>query len=300
MSRMRPRSSAIANDGSGVLGSFVRVLLAGEAKLRSGPDRNHRDGPTQFPPAKRSRRARSQRATERVVPRAAGRRLRAPTARGAVTTWGQPDGDDAMVMLMSLRASQGHFSLLFWGGNYGGAIITWIEAPLIVVFGMKIWLFKTRRHAAMSLIAALLLRSIGRRFLSPNRSRRCGGNVLVLPRAVVVLELARVHLLVARDRVRARDVPLRAPLVRVRVARRDLLAAGLCAGLAIWSYPLVFPLVGPARRRVSGRCARTGARLAGRRRSRRLSASPRGSRTSRCTGDRRRSCRRSRGTGSPT
>jgi 4-amino-4-deoxy-L-arabinose transferase-like glycosyltransferase len=160
------------------------------------------------------------------------------------STWGQPDGDDAMVMLMSLRASQGHFSLLFWGGNYGGAIITWVEAPLIVVFGMKIWLFKIV-DMAMNLIAVLLLRSIGRRFLSRTAADVAAGTFWFFP-ALWLFWSSREYIFWLPAIVFALATCLFILRWFESRSRRDLLAGGLCAGLSIWSYPLVFPLVGPA------------------------------------------------------
>lgn len=40
-------------------------------------------------------------------------------------------------MVMALRASQGDLSLLLWGADYGGAVLTGFEAPLIAVFGFR-------------------------------------------------------------------------------------------------------------------------------------------------------------------
>jgi hypothetical protein len=145
---------------------------------------------------------------------------------------------------MSLRASQGHFSLLFWGGNYGGAIMTWVEAPLILVFGMKIWLFKTV-DAAMSLIAALLLRSIGRRFLPPVAADVAAGTFWFFP-ALWLFWSSREYIFWLPAIVFALASCLFVLRWFESRTARDLLAAGLCAGLSIWSYPLVFPLVGPA------------------------------------------------------
>jgi len=160
------------------------------------------------------------------------------------STWGQPDGDDAMVMLMSLRASQGHFALLFWGGNYGGAIMTWIEGPLILVFGMKIWLFKIV-DLAMNVIAVFLLRSIGRRFLSRIAADVAAGTFFFFP-ALWLFWSSREYIFWLPAIVFALATCLFVLRWFESESRVDLLATGLCAGLSIWSYPLVFPLVGPA------------------------------------------------------
>jgi hypothetical protein len=160
------------------------------------------------------------------------------------STWGQPDGDDAMAMQMALRASQGHLSLLFWGGNYGGAVITWVEAPLIAIFGMKIWLFDVVDTALM-LVAVFLLRAIGARFVSPLAADVAAGTFWFFPALWLFWS--------------SRDYIFWLPAVMFAFAtclfilrwfechtRGALLASGLFAGLSMWSYPLVFPLIGPA------------------------------------------------------
>ena len=81
---------------------------------------------------------------------------------------------------MALRASHGHFALLFWGGNYGGAIATWIEAPLIVIFGMKMWIFDAVDMALM-LVSVFLLRAIGTRFLSRTAADVAAGTFWFFP-----------------------------------------------------------------------------------------------------------------------
>lgn len=159
------------------------------------------------------------------------------------STWGQPDGDDAMAMLMALRASHGHFALLFWGGNYGGAIATWIEAPLIWIFGMKIWVFDAVDMASL-LASVFLLRAIGTRFLSRPSTDVVAGTFWFFPALWLFWSV--------------RDYIFWLPAVAFALAtclmilwwfespsRRRLWASGCFAGLAIWSYPLVFPLVGP-------------------------------------------------------
>ena len=159
------------------------------------------------------------------------------------STWGQPDGDDAMAMLMALRASHGHFALLFWGGNYGGAIATWVEAPLIAIFGMKIWLFNVVDMAIM-VVSVFVLRAIGTRFLSRTAADVAAGTFWFFPALWLFWS--------------ARDYIFWLPAVAFALAsclmilwwfesrsRLDLWASGLFAGLSIWSYPLVFPLVAP-------------------------------------------------------
>lgn len=160
------------------------------------------------------------------------------------STWGQPDGDDAMAMQMALRASQGHFSLLFWGGNYGGAVITWVEAPLVALFGMKLWLFQAV-DTALVLVAVLLLRAIGHRFLSPTAADVAAGTFCFFP-ALWLFWSSRDYIFWLPAVVFALATCLLILRWFESHDRRCLWASGLFAGLSIWSYPLVFPLIGPA------------------------------------------------------
>lgn len=160
------------------------------------------------------------------------------------STWGQPDGDDAMVMMMSFRASHGHLALVFPGGNYGGALITWIEGPLVAVIGMKIWLFRTV-DTAQCLIAAFLLRAIGRRFLSSLAADVAAGTFFFFP-ALWLFWSSREYIFWLPATVFAFATCLFVLRWFESPDDHRLWAAGLFAGLSIWSYPLVLPLVGPA------------------------------------------------------
>lgn len=160
------------------------------------------------------------------------------------STWGQPDGDDAMAMQMAFRASQGHLSLLFWGGNYGGAIITWVEAPLIAIFGMKIWLFDLVDTALM-VSAVFILRAIGSRFVSPSAADVAAGTFWFFP-ALWLFWSSRDYIFWLPAVVFGLATCLSILWWFESPSRRHLVASGLLAGLSIWSYPLVFPLIGPA------------------------------------------------------
>ena len=146
-------------------------------------------------------------------------------------------------MVMALRAAHGHLSLLFWGGNYGGAGITWIEAPLVAIFGLHVWIFQLV-DTALTFIAVLLLRAIGRRITSPLAADVAAGTFWFFPALWVfwsereyVFWLPAIVLALATGLVALRWFESRRPATLVWV--------GLAAGLAVWSYPLVVSLVLP-------------------------------------------------------
>lgn len=159
------------------------------------------------------------------------------------SSWAVLDGDEAFGPVMALRAAHGHLSLLFWGGNYGGAGITWLEAPLVAVFGLHLWIFQAV-DTALTLVAVLLVRGIGRRITTPLAADVAAGTFWFFP-ALWVYWSEREYVFWLPAIVFA----LAAGVLTLRwfETRRDatLLWVGLCAGLAIWSYPLVASLVVP-------------------------------------------------------
>lgn len=159
------------------------------------------------------------------------------------STWQQPDGDEAAGLLMALRASQGHLSLLFWGGNYGGALITWLEAPLVAIFGLHIWIF-TVVNTVLTLFGAVLLWAIGKRFLPPVAAAVAGGTFFFYP-ALWLFWSDREYVFWVPAIVAGLATCL--VILRWRESRRAglLYLAGLLGGLTIWLYPLVAALVGP-------------------------------------------------------
>lgn len=160
------------------------------------------------------------------------------------TTWHQPDADEATGLVMALQASKGHLSLLFWGGNYGGALITWIEAPLLALFGfhfLTFWVVDT----LVALAGVVLLHRIALRLLPPVAAAVAGGLFFCFPAEWVfwsmrefVFWLPAVVLALATCLLVMRWFETRATALVVGI--------GLTAGLAIWSYPLVAPLLLPA------------------------------------------------------
>jgi hypothetical protein len=162
----------------------------------------------------------------------------------ARTTWLQPDSDETTGMFMAQAAAHGHLSLLFWGANYGGAVMTWLEAPLVLIFGAGFWMFWTV-DTIVTIVAAVLLYAIGRRILPPVAGAVAAGVFWLFP-ATWVFWSAREEVFWLPSITFA--------LVSCLFALRwfdgkrpgDVIGAGLTAGLALWSYPMVAPLLIPA------------------------------------------------------
>jgi len=159
------------------------------------------------------------------------------------TSWSMPDGDESMGLVMALRAAHGHLSLLFWGGNYGGAGITWIEAPLVALFGLHVWVFQLV-DTVLTLVAVLLLRAVGRHVTTPLAADVAAGTFWFFP-ALWVFWSEREYVFWLPAIVLALATALLALRWSESRRRSTLVWVGLAAGLAVWSYPLVVSLVLP-------------------------------------------------------
>jgi hypothetical protein len=153
------------------------------------------------------------------------------------------DSDEATGDLMVLRASHGHPTLLYWGGNYGGAGITWVEAVLVKIFGFHlalIWVVDT----AVALGCSVALWSIARRLMTPIAAAVAGGVFLFFPPTWLFWS--------GREYVFYAPGILFALLCAKFVLdwfgsqrERDAVIAGLLFGIAIWTDPMVASLVVP-------------------------------------------------------
>lgn len=83
----------------------------------------------------------------------------------ARSSWGATDSDEATGMLMAARAAHGQFFSLFWGGNYGGALSTWIDGPAVRVFGLHVAVFRVTSILFL-LVATVLLRMVAGKLVS--------------------------------------------------------------------------------------------------------------------------------------
>jgi hypothetical protein len=172
---------------------------------------------------------------------AAGMALRVLLAK---TMWMRPDADVTTAMEMALRASQGHPVLVFSGQNYGGALLSWIEAPLIAVFGFHMSLFWVVDNL-LALLGAVALWGVARSFVKPMAAAASGGlflffsphwvlyssqeNLFYLPGTVLGIVTAWLILRWFRNRSWSTAV-----------------AIGLSAGLAVWCTSLTTCLLLPA------------------------------------------------------
>jgi Dolichyl-phosphate-mannose-protein mannosyltransferase len=160
------------------------------------------------------------------------------------STWRQADAVEAQGMLMASQAAHGHFSLVVWGASAGGTIATFIAAPFVALFGLHLWLFHVI-DGAEALVCVLLLWAVGRRFLPDLAAAIAAGifwffpaNWLFLSSKEFVYWLPAIAFALAACLFVLRWFDTRQPV--------NLWVLGLCVGLSVWSYYLVYPLILPA------------------------------------------------------
>ncbi len=154
------------------------------------------------------------------------------------------DADEAVGILMAKRAAtDGQFSFFYWGQNYGGALVSWLEAAMVKVLGFHIVMFRV-----VSIVAALgnvvLLRSIGRRFLTPGAADAAAVLMWLVPLNAV--SYTSHEYLFYNAGVSASLASSLAFLVWLeRSDHRQLVLGGAFAGLAFFLLPLMLSLVVP-------------------------------------------------------
>ena len=159
------------------------------------------------------------------------------------SVWVQPDGDEAAGIVMAYRAAHGNLALIFEGGNYGGTLSSWIEAPFVAIFGPRWWIFWAF-NTALALASCFVLRAVGRRMLTPMAAAVAGGSFFLFP-PLWVFWSSKEYEFWNPAILLALSVALLTFHWFERRATATLYALGLVAGLAVWSYPLIISLVLP-------------------------------------------------------
>lgn len=155
--------------------------------------------------------------------------------------WMGQDSDEATGEVMVMRAAQGHLSLFYWGQNYGGAGLTWIEAVLVKLFGFRLiifWLVDTLIVAG----CCVILRSVARRMLPPVAASVAAGAFFFFP-PLWVFWSSREYLFWSPAILFSLLCTNSVLNFLDRREGRDVLLAGLFMGLAIWCYPVTADLV---------------------------------------------------------
>jgi hypothetical protein len=146
-------------------------------------------------------------------------------------------------MVMALRASQGHFMLVFPNQNYGGALLTWIEGALIAVFGFHMTLFWVV-DTVLVVFGAVLLRAVALNFIKPMAAAAAGGLLLFFSPVWVKFSSQEMMFYVPGIVLSLLAAWF---VLRWFRSRAVWMAAGfgLSAGLALWCDPMMASLLIP-------------------------------------------------------
>lgn len=157
------------------------------------------------------------------------------------TSWATPNSDDANGMLLGLRASQGHFGLTFPGHNYGGALLAWVEGPLVAIFGFHLWVFWLA-DTAVVVAGGWALFVVARRFVPPVAAAVAGAALACLPPPWLYYSGKETLFYVPSITLAITTCWL---ILRwfERPGTVGAFLVGLAAGLSIWCDPLAATLI---------------------------------------------------------
>lgn len=158
--------------------------------------------------------------------------------------WQGFDADQATGMVMAMRSSFRHPPVFFWGGNYGGTLLTWIQMPLVRAFGFHIAIFRLT-DIAFAALAAILLWIIARRVLSPTAAAIGAGLFWLAPPAAVYYS-TREYVFWQTATCAALLTAYAALRFHEQRSRSWALLVGLGLGATFWLYPLFLCVALPA------------------------------------------------------
>lgn len=162
----------------------------------------------------------------------------------ARSSWGVTDSDEATGMLMASRAAHGQFFNLFWGGNYGGTLSTWIDAPFVRLFGLHVAVFRVT-NVVFLLVATVLLRLVAGKLVSRRAAVAAAVLFWVAPPGWVRWSMHEYVFWVPGICV-ALGAVLCSLRWNTRREDRRLWPIGFLAGAAFWMYLPLGILVAPA------------------------------------------------------
>lgn len=154
------------------------------------------------------------------------------------------NSDGAVVYLMALHASHGHFQAFFWGQAYGGTLLATTAAAAFRVVGVHVWALEAVASTYF-LAASFALRSLVSRLWDPVLGDVAGA-ALWFP-GITLLYLTLFDpgfygpaILLGLLLLLAATSP------RLKTSWAPVLLMGLLVGLALWTAPSVLAFAVPA------------------------------------------------------
>jgi 4-amino-4-deoxy-L-arabinose transferase-like glycosyltransferase len=145
---------------------------------------------------------------------------------------GTPNGDEAVVGLMTRHAAHGELTTFYWGQGYRGPQEAWLTVPVFWVFGST-WLGLRLVPMALTVVAVLIVWRVGRRTIGEPAATVSAALLWVWP-PFAVFELVHQQGFYAADVVYSALLLLLALRVAERPDRRRVAEFGLVLGLAFW------------------------------------------------------------------
>ena len=157
--------------------------------------------------------------------------------------WQGFDWDEAVGMLMAARSPLHRPPMLFWGADYGGTVVTWVEMVLTRALGFHVWVFRVV-DVAVAAVAAWLFWLVAKRILEPVGATLATALFWLGPPAAVFFTS---HEYVFWNPATCAALACCYAALRWREVRSAgwLALSGLFAGLTLWCYPLYLCIVIP-------------------------------------------------------
>lgn len=161
---------------------------------------------------------------------------------GRAAFWLSPlgvlDADEAVGGLMAKHQLVGQVNVFYWGQAYGGPFETWLEAPIVWVFGPS-WLGLRIVPIALTAGAAYVVWLVGRRLATHDAALAAAALFWAFP-SFLLWKTIRFHIFYASSLLFVGLILLQVLRVKERPSKRGFVVLGLLTGLGVWqSFQLV-------------------------------------------------------------
>jgi 4-amino-4-deoxy-L-arabinose transferase-like glycosyltransferase len=156
-------------------------------------------------------------------------------------TFGTPNGDEAVVGLMTRHITHGDVPAFYWGQAYGGSQEAVLTAPLFVVAGSS-WLALRVIPILLSAVTALLVWRVGRRTIGEPAAAVAAALFWIWP-PFVVFQLTHQQGFYASNVFYCSLLLLLALRVVEQPTRSRVGVFGLVSGLAFWQTAQIVPVL---------------------------------------------------------
>ena len=159
------------------------------------------------------------------------------------SAWSRTDSDEAAGLLMVARAAHGQLFSFFWGANYGGTTVTWIEAPFVRIFGLDMAIFRIS-DLVLTAVAVILFRLVAVRIVGRDAGNVAAVILWIFP-PTWVFWTTHEYIFWLPGLIFALATALCCLRWNERPTAAGAYPIGLFAGLTFWHYPVFLALIVP-------------------------------------------------------